>query len=99
MVINIEKLKKIFTVFLIIIVALLVMIALYTNRTRFYSPKVIRYDRITISVNNDINKVLEEYSLSSNKDKLVSEIKKANKLSSLNNESVFGKTIYVPVIK
>lgn len=97
--IKIEKLKKVFIVILTIIVALLIIYALYVNKSRFYNPEIVMYSQITIDETNDINDVISEYSDTKNKDKFISEIKKVNNLNNLSNESVYGKTLYIPVIK
>ena len=97
--IKIEKLKKVFIVILTILVALLVICALYTNKSRFYNPEIVMYSQITIGETNDINDVISAYSDKNNKDKFISEVKKVNNLSSLSNESVYGKTLYIPLIK
>ena len=97
--IKIEKLKKVFIVILSILVAFLVIYALYANKSRFYKPEIVMYSQITIDETNDINDVISAYSDKNNKDKFISEVKKVNNLSSLSNESVYGKTLYIPVIK
>jgi len=97
--IKIEKLKKVFIVILTIFIALLVIYALYANRSRFYKPEVVMYSQVTINETNNINDVISTYTDNYDKDKFISEIKKVNKLSSLSNESVYGKTLYIPLIK
>jgi len=97
--IKIEKLKKVFIVILTIIVALLIIYALYANKSRFYNPEIVMYSQITIDETNDINDVISKYSDTKNKDKFISEVKKVNNLSNLSNELVYGKTLYIPVIK
>ncbi len=78
---------------------MLVIYALYTNKSRFYNLETVKYSQITIDETNDINDVISTYSDKNNKDKFISEVKKVNNLSSLSNESVYGKTLYIPVIK
>ncbi len=97
--IKIEKLKKIFIVIFSVLIAMLVIYALYANKSRFYNPETVMYSQITINETNDINDVISEYSDKNNKDKFISEVKKVNNLSNLNNETVYGKTLYIPVIK
>ena len=97
--IKIEKIKKVFIVMLTVLIAMLVIYALYTNKSRFYNPETVKYSQITIDETNDINDVISTYSDKNNKDKFISEFKKVNNLSSLSNESVYGKTLYIPVIK
>lgn len=96
---KIEKMKKISITILSIVVSILVIYAIFANRERFYNPETVRYDRITIGIQNDIEKVLSEYSTRKNKDRLISEIKKINNLETLSDETVYGKTIYIPVTK
>jgi hypothetical protein len=97
--IKIEKLKKAFIVILTVVVAILVIYALYTNKSEFYNSEIIKYSQIKIDETNDINDVISTYSDKNNKDKFISEVKKVNNLNSLTNESVYGKTIYIPLIK
>ena len=97
--IKIEKIKKVFILILTVLVALLIIYALYTNKSRFYNPEIVMYSQITIDETNDINDVISKYSDTKNKDKFISEVKKVNNLSSLSNESVYGKTLYIPLIK
>src|SRR4030042_2013900 len=97
--IRIEKIKKIFILTLTFIIAMLVIYALYANRSRFYNPETVKYSQVTIDETNDINDVISLYTDKNNKDKFISEVKKVNNLSNLSNESVYGKTLYIPVIK
>ncbi|MCL5072107.1 MAG: hypothetical protein M1308_14640 [Actinobacteria bacterium] len=99
MYIKIEKLKRVFLTILTILVSLLVIYALYASRSKFYKPEIIMYSQITINEANDINEVISKYSDKINKDRFISEVKKVNNLSNLNNESVYGKTLYIPLIK
>ena len=96
---NSDKILKVFTIILTVIVSVIVIYALYLNKSRFYSPETVRYSRITIDEKNDINKLLSSINDTRTKDKFVSEIKKVNNLNNLNNESVYGKTLLIPVIK
>jgi hypothetical protein len=97
MVVFTEKIKKIFIIFLVISVSFLVIYALYTNKDRFYSRKAVKYSLITIDENNDIDKIIASYEGMDDRNNIVSQIKKINRLSSLSNETVYGKTIYVPM--
>ncbi|MCL5073392.1 MAG: hypothetical protein M1308_21250 [Actinobacteria bacterium] len=96
---KIGKLKKISIIILTILVSLLVIYALYVSKSRFYNPEIVMYSQITIDETNDINDVISKYSDRITKDRFISEVKKVNNLSSLNNESVYGKTLYIPLIK
>ena len=96
--INPEKIKKIFIMVLIAAVAVLVVFALYSNKSRFFSSSTtVKYSSITIDENTDINDIISEYSSKNGRDKLISQIKEVNNLSSLSDESVYGKTLYIPV--
>ena len=44
--IKVEKIKKISIMLLALIVSLLVIYALYANRTRFYSAEIVRYTQV-----------------------------------------------------
>jgi len=97
--IKVEKIKRIFIIVLTLIVGMLVVYALYSNRSRFDSIEIIRYSQVTLDEKTDIKKIISSYEDGSSKEKIISEIKKVNNLPDLNNESVYGKTIYIPVIK
>jgi len=93
------KIIKVFTIMLAVIVTVLVIYALYSNKSRFYNPETVKYSRITIDEKNDINTIISSIDDSRKKDKFISEVKKVNNLNSLSNESVYGKTLLIPVIK
>lgn len=95
---NSGKMIKVFTIILAVIVLVLVIYALYINKSRFYSPETVRYSRVTIDEKNDINELISSINDTRTKDKFVSEIKKVNNLNNLDNESVYGKTLLIPVI-
>jgi hypothetical protein len=95
---NVVKIKKFFTIILAIIVSFLVIIAVYTNKSRFYNSETLKYSTVTIDDTTDINDIIDNYSSHNNRDKLISEIKKVNDLSCLSDEEVYGKTIYIPLI-
>ena len=99
--IKLAQAKKVFILILGVIVAILVVFALYSNKSRFYdcSSSTIKYSQVTIDENTNIDEVILRYADYSNKEKFISEVKKVNKLSSLDNESVYGKTIYIPVVQ
>ena len=98
MCIKIEKIEKFFIIILTLFVSILVIYALYSNRSRFYGTEIVRYSQITIDEKTDIDKIISSYSGDNSKEKIISEIKKVNNLTDLNNESIYGKTIYIPVI-
>jgi len=95
---NSSKILKVFTIILAVVVSALVIYALFLNKSRFYSPETVRYSRVTIDEKNDINELLLSINDSRTKYKFVSEIKKVNNLNNLDNESVYGKTLLIPVI-
>ena len=95
--INVEKIKKLFTIILSIFVGLLVFFALYSNRSIFYKDETMKYSLITIDEKTDIQDVINKYSDSNNKDKIISEIKKINNLPDLSKKEIYGKTIYIPL--
>ena len=97
--INVLKVKKIFLFVLVIIVSLLVVFAVYANKSKFYRSNIIKYSQITIDEKIKISDIIDEYSDQDNKDIFITELKKINNLKSINNESVYGKTLIVPVIK
>ncbi len=94
-----EKIKRIFIILLTLLVSFLVIYALYSNRTRFYSTEIVRYSQVTVDEKTDIEKIISSCAGTGSKEKIISEIKKVNNLTELNNESVYGKTIYIPVIE
>jgi len=95
--VKILKMKKIFIIILTIIVGLLVIYALYSNKNRFYNPEVVKYSQITIDETTNLDEIISEYSKGENKEKFISEIKKVNNLNNLDDESIYGKTLYIPL--
>ena len=98
MCIKIEKIEKFFIIILALFVSILVIYALYSNRSRFYGTEIVRYSQITIDEKTDIDKIISSYTGDNSKEKIISEIKKVNNLPDLNNESIYRKTIYIPVV-
>ena len=45
-----------------------------------------------------MDKIISACAGDSSKEEIISEIKKVNNLTDLSNESVYGKTIYIPII-
>jgi cell division protein FtsL len=97
--VKLEKIKKIFILLLAAAVALLVIYAIYSNKSRFYSTDTVKYSRITIDEATDIDDIISKYSGSENKDKFINAIKKVNNIAKLDNESVYGKTIFIPLVE
>jgi hypothetical protein len=97
--IKVEKIKKTGVILLALIVSLLVIYAIYSNRSRFNDAEIIRYSQVTIDEKTDMAKIISACAGNSSKEEIISEIKKVNNLPDLNNESVYGKTIYIPVIE
>jgi len=95
--VKILKIKKIFIIILAVIVSLLVIYALYSNKNRFYNPEVVKYSQVTIDEKTNLDKIISEYSKGENKEKFISEIKKVNNLNNLDDESIYGKTLYIPL--
>jgi cell division protein FtsL len=97
--VKLEKIKKIFILLLAAAVALLVIYAIYSNKYRFYSTDTVKYSRITIDETTDLDDIISKYSGSENKDKFINAIKKVNNIAKLDNESVYGKTIFIPLVE
>ncbi len=97
--IKIEKLRKIFIVILTITVTFLVIYAIYANKSRFYDKETIKYSRVTIDEKTNISDIISEYSGKEDKDKFISAIKKVNNITDLDNETIYGKTIYIPLME
>jgi hypothetical protein len=97
--IKVEIIKKTGVILLALIVSILVIYAIYSNRSMFYGTEIVRYSQVTIDEKTDMEKIISNFAGHSSKDKIISEIKKVNNLADLNNESVYGKTIYIPVIE
>lgn len=95
---KVEKIKKTCVIILALIVSLLVIYAIYSNRSRFYGDEIVRYSQVTINEKTDMAKIISDCTGYSSKDKIISEIKKVNNLADLSNESVYGKTIYIPIM-
>ena len=95
--IKIQKIKKIFILLLSVAVAFLVIYAIYSNKSRFYSTDTVKYSRITIDETTDLDDIISKYSGNENKDKFINAIKKVNNIAKLDNESVYGKTIFIPL--
>ena len=96
--IKVEKIKKIGVIILALMVSFLVIYAIYSNRTRFYSAQIVRYTQVTVDEKTDMEKIISACAGDSSKEKIISEIKKVNNLRDLSNESVYGKTIYIPIV-
>jgi hypothetical protein len=99
MVIFTEKIKKVFTTILIVIVSVLVVFALYMNKDRFCSIDPVKYAQVTIDENTNLDNIIASYDENTDTDVVVDEIKKINNLTSLSNETVYGKTIYIPIFE
>ena len=98
MIISIEKIKKISIVILTIIIGCIVIYALYINKSTFYRSETVKYSQVKIDETTDIDDVISKYSDQDNKEIFIIEVKKINKLSSLDNNSVYGKMIYIPIM-
>ncbi len=96
--INIAKMKQIFTIILTIIVSILVVLAIYANKSRFFTIETEKYTCITVDEKTNIQKIIEVYSDQENKERFISELIKVNNLPGLSEEEVYGRTIYIPLI-
>ncbi len=96
--IKVKKIKKLGMILLALIVSLLVIYAIYSNRSRFYGGEIVRYSQVTINEKTDMEKIISTFAGESSKEKIISEIKKVNNLADLSDKSVYGKTIYIPII-
>lgn len=95
-----EKLMKLFTIILLIIVSILVIFALYFNRDKFYgSEETVKYSFVTIDERTDFNQIILHFTSDKTKDKFISEVKKINNINNLNNENIYGRTLLIPVIE
>ncbi len=92
------NIKKIFLYILIIIVSLLVVTAIYSNKYKFNSIDTVKYIRINIERATNIEELVDKYSSNRTKEKFVTEIKKINNMDSFDYISG-NKTIIVPIIE
>jgi hypothetical protein len=97
--IKVEKIKKTGLILLALIVSLLVIYAIYSNRSRFNDAEIVKYSRVTIDEKTDMAKIISACAGNSSREIIISEIKKVNNLADLSNESVYGKTIYIPIME
>ena len=92
------NIKRIFLYILIIIVIFLVIVAFYSNRYKFTGLSTIKYTKICLKYETNLNDLAEKYSNPATKAKFVSEIKKLNNIDSY--EYIPGKTtIIIPIIE
>lgn len=97
--IRLERIRKLFILLLTVAVAALVIYALYANKSRFFSTDTVKYSRITIDETTDLEKIISEYSGNENKDAFINAVKKVNNIAKLDYETVYGKTIFIPLIE
>ena len=88
--------KNLLLVVTSVIVSILVIIAIYSNRNQFQNPVVLRYKQISIEQDKDIYAILDNYSDNKKKDKFISEVKKINNINSFDN--ITKKTIIIPIV-
>jgi len=92
------NLKKIFLYILIIIVVFLVITAFYYNRYKFTGISTIKYTRVSLEHETNLNELADKYSNNSTKSKFVSEIKRINNIDS--SDYIPGNsTIIIPIIE
>ncbi len=90
--------KNIFLYILLAIVSFLVLIAIYFNWNKFDCGVTIKYDRINIDRETNINEIADKYTNYKNKAKFISEIKRINEINS--TEFIPGNsTLIIPIIK
>jgi len=90
------KIKNIFLYILIILVGVLVIVAVCSNRYKFTSSSTIKYTQININNESSINEIVEKYSNPKTKVKFLSEIKKINNIKSFKH--IPKKTLIIPII-
>jgi endonuclease V-like protein UPF0215 family len=89
------NLKSIFLVLTSILVTLLVIVAVYSNRAQFKNPVILRYKQVSAE-NNDHLKILESLPDEKKKIRFINEVKKINDINSFDNIS--KRTIIVPIV-
>ena len=90
------RINKIMLTITSIIVAFLVIIAIYTNRSQFQNPIVTRYRQISVERDHDLYEILDSYSDYKKRDKFITEVKKINNINSFDNIS--KQTIMIPIV-
>jgi hypothetical protein len=92
------NLKNVILYVLIIIVTFLVILALYFNWNKFNCGVTIKYGRINIDKETNIDEIADRYTDCRNKAKFISEIKRINDIKS--TEFIPGNSsLIIPIIK
>ncbi|GEM_PF-2341672 len=90
---------KIFTIIIFIFVSALVIIAIYSNKEKFYdNNKPVKYKLVIVDKNKDINNIISSYIKEDNKDKIISEIKRINNIKDLNSDCENKKEVFIPIL-
>lgn len=92
------SLRKIILYTLIIIVASLVLAALYFNRYKFSGLSTIKYKMVNIESGTSINELAGKFSDNNTRAKFVSETERINNINS-NGYIPGNSTIIIPIIK
>lgn len=90
------NIRNIFLYFLIIIVSILVIVAVYSNKYKFTGSDILRYRQISLDNKNNLSEIVNNYSDYNSREKFLREMKKVNNISSLSQVS--KKTIIIPII-
>jgi len=91
------NLKKTLMIILIIAVSILVIMAFYSSRHKFSGLDTVRYLKISLHSPVSAVELAEKYSDERTRYRFVSELKKVNRLSSINN--IDKNTVLIPVFK
>lgn len=89
--------KKLLFLFLLVAVIFLIIAAVYTNLETFKSTDTVRYAKVNLEGNKNIDYLVKKYSGPNTKDKFISEIKRVNDLDSV--ESLENTVILVPILE
>jgi len=92
-----STLKKVSFTILFLAVSILIIAAIITNLDRFKSTSTIRYAKVSIDSQKNLDDILDKYSDPNTEDKFISELKRVNDLDSIDN--IENAVILVPVLK
>ena len=91
------NIKKVFFIILVIAVSILVFFAFYSSRDKFSGIDTMKYMKIHLNNITSVSELAEKYSDSKTKDRVVSEIKKVNEISSY--DYIDRTTVFIPIFK
>lgn len=80
-----------------IVVFILVITAIYTNLDKFLPWHIEKYTQINVENGINIDEIISKYSTIKDKAAFIAEVKRVNKLESL--ENLNKKSIIIPVIE